>query len=154
MTTTPTSATADSDDVAWLKDRALIIDLLFQFATALDSKDWQGYADLYAHDGVLSLPWGEVVTKEGLAASTENNLSKFKATHHMSTNQQVFLDGDTATSVSYTQATHVFPPELNREHFVGGVRYDCSFRREDGVWKFTRVTLNPIWTTGQTTPRD
>lgn len=123
--------------------------MLFRFAAALDAKDWEGYAALYADDGVLELPWGEVVTKDKLVVSTSHNLGRFQATQHISTNHEVEVDGDTATSRSYLQATHVYPAELRRAHWVAGARYDCTFRRVDGAWRFTHVALTTSWETGE-----
>ena len=139
----------DAETVAWLRDRALITDLLFQFAEALDAKDWERYAGLYTDDGVLELPWGEVVTKDRLVQSTSHNLGRFESTHHMSTNQRVFPAGDTATSSSYLQATHVYPADQHRENWVAGARYDCTYRLVDGTWKFVRVRLTSFWQTGE-----
>ena len=141
-----------TDTVEWLRGRAEISDTLHEFADALDSQDWQRYAGLYADDGILELPWGEVVTKDRLVESTSHNLGRFHATQHISTNHRVSVDGDGATSSSYLIATHVFPPDQDRAHWVIGARYDCTFRRENGAWKFTHVTLSTIWHTGEAPP--
>lgn len=132
--------------LAALIERQQIVDLLYAFARALDEKNWTGYADLYADDAVLVLPWGTTVPKAELAADTEHNLGRFARTHHMSTNHQVQVTDDTATSRSYLQAVHV--PADGTEHWVTGGWYDCEYRRVDGSWRFTRVVLNMVWETG------
>lgn len=76
----------------------------------------------------------------------EHNLGRFARTHHMSTNHQVQVADDTATSRSYLQAVHV--PADGTEHWVTGGWYDCEYRRVDGSWRFTRVVLNMVWETG------
>jgi hypothetical protein len=55
-----------SEKVQWLVDRALISELLFSFARALDTKDVDGYVNNYAKDGVLELPDPTSTTGETL----------------------------------------------------------------------------------------
>lgn len=138
-----------SDTLDWLRGRAEISDMLHAFAAALDDRDWDGYASLYADDGVLELPWGEVVAKEQLVESTSRNLGRFQATQHISSNHRIQVDGDSATSSSYLIATHVYPADLTREHWVIGARYDCVFQRGADGWRFSRVRLSTFWQTGE-----
>ena len=92
------------------------------------------------------LPWGEPVPRAAIAADTEQKLGLFAATHHMSTNQQIRVDGPTATSHSYVQATHV---GHDGTLWVLGGCYESDYERIDGAWKFTRVRLKPVWESGQ-----
>lgn len=129
-----------------MSDRAAILELLFDYARALDDKDWQGYADLFATDAELVLPWGEAVPRHEIAADTERKLGGFAATHHMSTNQQIRVDGDAATSRSYVQATHVGP---DGSLWILGARYDNDYRRSGDTWRFARVRLSTVWESGE-----
>ncbi len=119
--------------------------LLFSYARALDEKDWQGYADLFADDAELVLPWGQTVPKPAIASDTEDKLGGFAATHHMSTNQQIVVAGATATSRSYVQATHV---RHDQSLWILGGRYDNDYRRVGDAWRFARVRLSVVWETG------
>jgi len=133
--------------VQWLTDRALVGDLLMRFARALDEKDWAGYAALYAEDGVLHLPWGEPHPQAILRESTEANLGRFHATHHISANHQIQIDGDTAASRSSLPAVHV-ADLLAESHWTVAGWYDCEYRRTPDGWRFTRVAITPVWQTG------
>jgi len=143
--TTPAST---EDLVRELHDRAMISELLLRFARALDERDWEGYAALYADDGVLELPWGPPRPKAILAEDTEANLGRFAATHHISSKHQISLDGDSATSRSYLQAVHVVDPGAQGGLWTAGGWYDCSYRRTPDGWRFTRVALVPVWQSG------
>ena len=148
-----TAASPSTDQlVRELHDRALISDLLLRFARALDERDWEGYAGLYADDGVLQLPWGPPRPRAGLAEDTEANLGRFHATQHISSNHQITLEGDRATSRSYLQAVHVVDPDAKDGHWTLGGWYECTYRRTPDGWRFTRVAITPVWQTG--TPPD
>ena len=137
------------DLVRELHDRVMISELLLRFARALDERDWRGYAALYADDGVLQLPWGPPRPKAILSEDTEANLSRFAATHHISSNHQIAIDRDTATSRSYLQAVHVVDPDAEDGLWTAGGWYDCTYRRTPDGWRFTRVALTPVWQTGR-----
>lgn len=126
-------------------DEAAVVDVLHSYARALDEKDWQVYAALFAADARLVLPWGEPVPQHEIATDTEQKLGRFAATHHMSTNEQVRVDGSTATSRSYVQATHVMH---DGSLWILGARYDNDLCRVDGAWRFTTVRLTTVWEMG------
>ena len=44
------------EPVQWLLDRAEISDLLYRFASCLDAKDYQGYAENFVEGGYVELP--------------------------------------------------------------------------------------------------
>lgn len=144
--------TTIDDKVQWLMDRALISDLLFSFAWALDTRDFGTYVNNFTEEGVLELPApppgnGTYVTIErGQLVETLQGLKKFKATHHISTNHQITIDKDTASSRSYLQAVHVGASPF--DHWDAGGWYDCEYRRTPEGWKFTKVKLTEVWLAG------
>jgi hypothetical protein len=62
--------------IQWLVDRAAIQDLLFAYARNADTKNWDGFAELFAEEGELILPFGSV-KKSDMAASCERILRPF-----------------------------------------------------------------------------
>jgi len=143
-----------SEKVQWLVDRALISELLFSFARALDTKDVDGYVNNYAKDGVLELPdptstTGEtlIVPRSRMPEFVRNGIVKaYSATHHISANHQITIAGDIAMSRSYLQAVHVGRTPL--DHWDAGGWYDCNYVRTPEGWKFTHVKLTALWMTG------
>lgn len=136
---------APDEQLGWLVDRAQISDLLYRFARALDEKDFEGYAGLYAEDGELVLPWGGHRGRAGLAEHVRGDLGGFGATHHISSNHLIEVDGDSAASRSYLQAVHVLDAADRRTHWDVGGWYDCSYRRTAEGWRFTRVAITDVW---------
>lgn len=140
--------------VRWLVDRAQISELLHAFAAALDTRDWRGYADLYADDGYIELPdpksgSGANITlhKSQMPELVPKSLGRYSATHHISANHQIEIQGDEAASRSYLQAVHVRGEPT--DHWTAGGWYDCRYRRIDGCWRFTQVKLSAIWLDGK-----
>jgi ketosteroid isomerase-like protein len=131
--------------VQWLVDRALISDLLYSFARALDTRDFATYVDNYAPDGVVELP-GFSMQRSEMLERVPRSLARYSATHHISSNHQITIAGDTAESRSYLQAVHVGATQT--EHWDAGGWYDCTYRRTPEGWKFVRVKLTAVWRNG------
>jgi len=143
---------ATDEKVQWLVDRAQISDLLFSFACALDTRDFETYVNNFSEEGTLELPapppggGSGVKLRRDQLMDTLQGLRKFSATHHISSNHQITIDGDTASSRSYLQAVHVGSSPF--DHWDAGGWYDCEYRRTPEGWKFTRVKLTEIWLAG------
>jgi hypothetical protein len=146
-----------------LEDRQAVVDLVVQYATGVDRRDWAVYEacftdpceiDFSSWSGrpAATMPAGEWVRK---VRSTNGN---FDATQHLSTNHVVTFDSaDTATCVSYLQAQHWFSAERLRDlgHdadeprwcTLGGY-YTNSVVRTDAGWRIARCRLTVSWVTG------
>jgi len=134
----------------WLVDRAGIGDLLHRFARTLDTRDFSAYVDLYDEDGVIELPQPKggtwTMTRAQMSTKVPLSLARYSATHHISSNHEIEIRGDSATSRSYLQAVHVGPRPS--EHWDAGGWYDCRYRRTPSGWKFVHVRLTAVWTQG------
>jgi 3-phenylpropionate/cinnamic acid dioxygenase small subunit len=147
--------TSLEDKVNWLYDRAQVSELLFRFARALDTRDFEAYAALYAPGGTLELPDPRtgthfVLRAEELAKAVPASLAAYGATHHISANHQIEVRGDVASSRSYLQAVHV--RDDPRNHWSAGGWYDCDLTRTAEGWRFTRVKLTAVWLNGEPGP--
>lgn len=146
-----------------LEDRQAIVDLVIQYATGVDRRDWALYEacftdpceiDFSSWNGrpAATMPAGEWARK---VRSTNGN---FDATQHLSTNHVVSFDSaDTATCVSYMQAQHWFSAERlqrlggragePRWCTLGGY-YTNSVVRTAAGWRIARCRLTVTWVTG------
>jgi SnoaL-like protein len=138
----------------WLVDRASISDLLHSFASALDRQDWAAYVGNYADGGFIELPDPKSeagatfrMEKHQMLSLVPKSLGRYRATHHISSNHMIAIDGDSATTRSYLQAVHV--SGALTEHWTAGGWYDCTLTRTDAGWKFASVRLTPVWVAGE-----
>jgi len=124
-------------------DAGQVKQVLVRFARALDERDWEGYAALYAEDGTLDTSAGMHVGRAGLAEFVAADLGGFVATSHVSASADVEVDGDNALVRSSLQATHVRGPKT--DFWTVGGWYDVTLRRSDGRWQITSTIINPVW---------
>jgi len=134
----------ESTAVRELLDRDEISSLLVKFARALDEKDWDGYANLYAEEGVFRRPNGCHRGRAGLAEFVKEDLGHYVATHHVTGNHDIEVAGDTATARSLLQAYHVRSEDPSDFWAVGGW-YDTDLRRTEDGWRITSAEPKPVW---------
>lgn len=128
-----------------LLDRAQIHDLLARFVHCLDRRDFAGYAALFTEDGMLRLPGSQHRGRAGLAEFVAADLGRYHRTHHMSTNHEVDITGDTAASRSSLHAVHMRSADDPTDWWSVGGWYEHSYRRVAGVWLIETVDVTPAW---------
>lgn len=120
------------------------------YCIRLDAEDWAGLADVYTEDAVL-----EMCGLEHLAAGLDGTyrgrrqiIDEFYVpsigsagegralmTGHLSTNMQIDLQGDTATTLAY-----FFEIIANNLVLIG--TYQHRFRREADRWRFAFLRIS------------
>lgn len=135
------------EQVQWLTDRAQIHDLVLQYARTADTKDYEGYANLFSDDGRILWPLGRI-DKKDIARSISVILGPFERTHHLFANIGIEIEGDTARSNHYLQAVHVGSGADSGDHADIGGWYNNHYRRTPDGWKIVSVELNFIWSGG------
>jgi ketosteroid isomerase-like protein len=141
---------APSGSLSTVADRLEITEVLYRYAMALDSHDWEGLKSVFTPDAVADfLDLGGV--NEGLDAITAliaGVLSGLDASQHLIGCPLATVDGDTATATCYLQAQHVFKGAPGGDHFlVGGTYVDRLVRTADG-WRIVHRTLHASWMDG------
>lgn len=88
------------------------------------------------------------VSRDHLLEFVQKGLMEaYSATHHMSSNHQITVTGDTAVSRSYLQAMHVRDNPF--DHWDAGGWNDCAYVRTSQGWRFTHFRLTAVWMTGR-----
>jgi len=126
-----------------LEDKEQITQLLIDYGRHLDSRDLAAYASLFAADGEWVGGFGTVKGRSEIKAFMEKSLgtgpNRNKSFHIMS-NFAITVKGDTGTA--WSRWTFVTPGERGATIAQAG-RYDDTFVRENGAWKFKkRVASN------------
>ena len=145
-------ANAERYPDGYADDRAAIVDLQGRYVVAMDYLDADGYAAVFAEEGVLDWARGLVEGRDAIyefmatgtydftrgapEAETPDGENWPSTVRHLITNQVVDVDGDTAHAVTYWIQ---FNNNVNRaavEWMLFGSWYD-EFEKIDGEWLFT-----------------
>lgn len=126
-----------------LQDRNEIQALRFSYHVAVNEKHPEMIPDLFAEDSSIDFAHlGKAQGKAQIAAFYQQALSDLvpfvKQFIH---NHVITLNGDTGAGLSYLEATPIF----NGESFLVAARFDDEYIRENGRWKFRKMTLVPYF---------
>ncbi len=130
------------------EDRAAIHRLLVDYGRTLDARDFDGFAGLFARDGVyvaggadgrpLSGPQAGEAMRRTFA---ENALGFAEPNYHLFFNETVdFTGADSARARS--QSLYMVPSEDGAPRAAMMASYDDELVREDGRWKFARRVVH------------
>ena len=139
-----------TERVQRLEDLEAIRHTWRDYCTRLDSEDWRGLADVFTEDGVVEMVGLESFAPgaDGSYRGREAILEEFYkpavsgiegtgvfATGHLSTNMQIDLDGDEATTLAY-----FFEIVANDQVLIG--TYQHRFRRDPDRWRFALLRIS------------
>lgn len=146
------TASAERYPEGYADDRAAIVDLQARYVMAMDYLDADGYAAVFAEDGVLDWARGLVegrpairefmasgtydLTRGAPAAQTPDGRNWPSTVRHLITNQVIEVEGDKATALTYWIQ---FNNNEKRDQIVWmlfGSWYD-EFVKIDGEWFFS-----------------
>ena len=136
-----------------LIDRTAISDVVFRYATALDTRDWLLYRSCFTDNIEIDFSSWNPEVKAALSADQWTGMAKagisgFDATQHISSNHVHTLNGDQAVCVSYMQAEHFLETDDGMKECTLGGFYTNDLVRTDDGWKISRCTLKVTWSRG------
>ncbi len=122
------------------------------YCKCLDSEDWRGLADIFRADGVLEMVGLNTLVSDidGLYAGREDIIQRFYqpavasaanigqglfATGHISTNMQIDLAGDEASTLAY-----FFEIVANNTVLIG--TYQHRLQRDADRWRFKHLRIS------------
>jgi uncharacterized protein (TIGR02246 family) len=122
-----------------LEDVEEIRRLLHDYAAALDARDLEAYAELFADDGEWSGRTGHARTRAGILRMMRERLHPNPPapgpTHrHIVSNAEIDVDGETATSTCTWSLVARDAQDMPELTMLG--TYRDTFVREDGRWRF------------------
>jgi uncharacterized protein (TIGR02246 family) len=119
-------------------DKDEIQHVLLEYGRSLDSRDFATYSSLFASDGEWVGGFGTVKGPASIKAFMEKNMgtgANTSGNYHLLSNFVITVTGDTATA--WSRWTFVQPAERGAAIAQAG-RYDDTFVRENGAWKFKK----------------
>lgn len=154
-------------------DRAAIVELQNRYVLAMDFFDADGYAAVFAEDGVLDWARGEVVGRDAIRefmasgtydlrtlnfvpAETPDGREWPSTVRHLVTNQVIEIDGDRARAISYWM-NYGNNADRRKIEWLSFGSWDDELVKIDGRWLFKRHKIynegNPNrFTAGQPNP--
>jgi uncharacterized protein (TIGR02246 family) len=124
-------------------DKEEIQNVLLEYGRALDARDFTAYSNLFAADGEWVGGFGSVKGPANIKAFMEKNMgTNGNPTHnyHLLSNFVIAVNGDTATA--WSRWAFVQPQQTGGATIAQAGRYDDTFVRENGVWKFKKRTAS------------
>ena len=127
--------------VQMLEDREAIRQLIIDYGTYHDHRDYRSLSSLFAVDGGWESGMGKGEGPEGVfrlmdEAIGHNPLPEGSGTYHVLTNDGITLDGDRASAL--TKWIFITPAADGAPSIQALGHYNDEFVRESGVWKFLR----------------
>ncbi|MES2606785.1 MAG: nuclear transport factor 2 family protein [Pseudomonadota bacterium] len=166
----PQPQTQQSSEAA---DRLAILEMQNRYIVAMDYFDADGYAAVFAEDGILDWARGEVIGRPAIRefmatgtydlrklnfqpAQTEAGKEWPPAVRHLVTNQVIELNGDTARVVSYWM-NYSNAADRRKIEWLSYGSWDDELVKINGEWLFKRHKIynenNPNrFTAGQASP--
>jgi hypothetical protein len=125
-----------------IEDVEAIRTVLLDYGRFLDARDFASYSGLFAQDGEWAGGFGTVQGPAAIKTFMEKNMAGPNADHnyHLLSNFEVDVHGDTATA--WSRWAFVAPGPDHKPVISQGGRYDDTFVRENGTWKFKRRTVS------------
>ena len=128
-----------------LEDIEAIRTVLLDYGRFLDARDFAAYSRLFAKDGEWVGGFGTVQGPAAIQTFMEKQIAGPNRgnTFHILSNFEIDVHGDTATA--WSRWTFVTPGADKKPVIAQAGRYDDTFIRENGRWKFKRrVASNDI----------
>lgn len=126
-----------------LSDREAIRTLRFRYHECINGETFDAIPDLFTEDAILDFDYlGSANGRAELIAffqKVENLLSFVKQFMH---NHAVEVDGDSGRGYAYLEAKTISKGDA---YFVAA-RYDDEYVRENGEWRFKKMSLTPYFT--------
>ena len=120
-----------------------IAKVLLEYGRALDARDFTAYSNLFAADGEWIGGFGSVKGPANIKAFMEKNMGTNgnpTNNYHLLSNFVITVTGDTATA--WSRWAFVQPQQTGGAVIAQAGRYDDTFVRENGVWKFKKRTAS------------
>jgi len=134
-------------------DRLAIRELVDAYAFCADTRDAEGQKALFTDETrflVYMASEGSEATddlrgRESLTPVFEN-LNTYEVTMHFNGQSTVALDDDRAAGETYCLAHHVSSDDGERKLMIAAIRYQDTFVKTDGTWRFAERRLYVRWT--------
>lgn len=136
--------------------RADIVDVLSNYATGLDARDWTLWRSVFVDEVLFDLSsWTHQdprrLNADRVVKSQARMFAELSVTQHFITNHRVTIDGDRARCLAHMRAEHwieIDPPKVETARYTMFGYYDDKLVLTDQGWKIAEMQLNVTQTEG------
>ncbi len=130
-------------EVKELRDREAIRSLRFRYHECINSETLAAIPDLFTEDAVLDFDYlGQASGRAEIAGFFSRVDSLLSFVRQFMHNHEIRISGDSGTGYAYLEAKTISAGDA---YFVAA-RYDDEYVRQDGAWKFKKMSLTPYFT--------
>lgn len=128
------------DDTArMVADRLEIAELTYRYARAMDTRDWALMEQVFTPDATANLDDNLFPKdRDEIVATIRGAIEACDVTHHMMSNHEVAVGGDTATLQLQCQAFHGRGQGADQATLEALAHYDADLVRTAEGWRITR----------------
>jgi len=120
--------------------------LISRYLRCLDTHDAPGMKDCLTEDlEAFHTVTGPLKGRDAFLALTMMEPPGLKMSQHYCTNQEITIDGDRATCLSYVFAQHVVAMGNEEVLMPGGAHYSHEFVRTPDGWRIARLRCDVTW---------
>jgi hypothetical protein len=148
----------DSYALAYLADRAEIVDVIGSVGFHADQRQWELVAAAFTDPAVIDYRSSETaaagktapaeLSPEAIVTAWQSQLPGYLHTQHLITNPIVTIDGDRASVTSQVYATHFLPNDSAEDYWVFVGFYEHELTRTEGGWKISLIRANKLFDLG------
>ena len=125
----------------WVADRIALQDVMLNYATGVDERDYDRYRACFADDvEILDFGPDPIYGADAWLEYVKKALDQYDATQHMLGPQLATVNGDTAHARTDVQALH-YLREPAGSTFTLWATYETDMQRIDGAWKISKHRL-------------
>src|SRR5438105_1671992 len=141
----PNVTVSPEQALAAIQDRIDITDVLYRYASTIDSFDLEGLRATL-HDDIEAV-YGNAASASGGEAVSAWIAEAIKPViwqHHLLSVYHVDIDGDEAKALVYHTSHQLFEDDPDSAKVLVG-RYNNELRREPDGWKISKLVLELLW---------
>jgi hypothetical protein len=124
-------------------DRFAIIAVLDRYAECLDTRDWQGLADVFSEDVEMDFGVWRATNLDEVRTNIRSFLDGCGPSQHLLGNYRISLAGDSATSRCYCRVMHHGKGEHVGKTFESWIEYTDELVRTPRGWRSRKRGAHP-----------
>jgi ketosteroid isomerase-like protein len=132
-----------------VEDHMAIQRLMYRYARCADTKDYEGFAEVFCADAVFDYA-GREVSPLCAIQDMMHVLDKYTSTLHQVNNTLYEVEGDVAIGETYCLASHLFEEEGATMKIDMGIIYQDRLQKTSGSWRIALRKFCLQWS--QTAP--